>query len=123
SDTQRYRGLAPARRDRGPGHQLRPRRPRLDERHDLRRTEDRRLDRVERQERVSGRRHDADADRHGRSRVNELRDLYRHRQLIAALTARDLKARYRGSVLGFFWSLANPLLLLAVYTLVFTKFF
>jgi len=49
--------------------------------------------------------------------------LLRHRQLIAALTARDLKARYRGSILGYFWSLANPLLLLAVYTLVFTKFF
>jgi ABC-type polysaccharide/polyol phosphate export permease len=52
-----------------------------------------------------------------------LRTLYRHRQLIAALTARDLKARYRGSLLGFFWSLANPLLLLGVYTFVFTKFF
>jgi lipopolysaccharide transport system permease protein len=52
-----------------------------------------------------------------------MRALYRHRQLIAALTARDLKARYRGSLLGFFWSLANPLLLLGVYTLVFTKFF
>jgi len=50
-------------------------------------------------------------------------DLYRHRQLILALTARDLKARYRGSILGFFWSLANPLLLLGVYTLVFTRFF
>src|SRR5438477_8704151 len=49
--------------------------------------------------------------------------LYRNRQLIAALTARDLKARYRGSVLGFFWSLANPLLLLGVYTVVFTIFF
>src|SRR3954468_7752980 len=55
--------------------------------------------------------------------MNELKTLYRHRQLIAALTARDLKARYRGSILGFFWSLANPLLLLGVYTLVFTKFF
>ena len=55
--------------------------------------------------------------------MNELATLYRHRQLIAALTARDLKARYRGSILGYFWSLANPLLLLAVYTLVFTKFF
>ena len=54
---------------------------------------------------------------------SQLKALYRHRQLIAALTARDLKARYRGSVLGFFWSLANPLLLLGVYTLVFTKFF
>jgi lipopolysaccharide transport system permease protein len=55
--------------------------------------------------------------------VNDLRNLYRYRQLIAALTARDLKARYRGSLLGYFWSLANPLLMLAVYTLVFTKFF
>lgn len=52
--------------------------------------------------------------------MNELATLYRHRQLIGTLTARDLKARYRGSILGFFWSLANPLLLLGVYTLVFT---
>ena len=55
--------------------------------------------------------------------MNELATLYRYRQLLAALTARDLKARYRGSILGYFWSLANPLLLLAVYTLVFTIFF
>ena len=55
--------------------------------------------------------------------VNELRQLYRYRQLIATLTARDLKARYRGSILGYFWSLANPLLLLTVYTIVFTVFF
>jgi len=34
--------------------------------------------------------------------------------------ARELKARYRGSVLGFFWSFINPLLLLMVYTFVFT---
>src|SRR5436190_2704061 len=52
-----------------------------------------------------------------------MKTLFRHRQLIAALTARDLKARYRGSALGYFWSLANPLLLLGVYTLVFTVFF
>jgi len=55
--------------------------------------------------------------------MNELAILYRYRQLIAALTARDLKARYRGSILGFFWSLANPLLLLGVYSLVFAVFF
>jgi len=34
--------------------------------------------------------------------------------------ARELKARYRGSVLGVFWSFVNPLLLLLVYTFVFT---
>lgn len=55
--------------------------------------------------------------------MNELKTLYRYRQLIATLTARDLKARYRGSILGYFWSLANPLLLLTVYTIVFTVFF
>lgn len=47
------------------------------------------------------------------------RQLVRFRSLLATLTSRELKARYRGSVLGFLWSLANPLLLLAVYTLVF----
>lgn len=45
--------------------------------------------------------------------------LARFRGLLATLTARELKARYRGSVLGFFWSLVNPLLLLGVYSLVF----
>jgi lipopolysaccharide transport system permease protein len=46
--------------------------------------------------------------------------LLKYRPLIQALVARELKARYRGSVLGFFWSFINPLLLLLVYTFVFT---
>lgn len=49
--------------------------------------------------------------------------LFRFRGLLATLTARELKARYRGSVLGFLWSLANPLLLLAVYSFVFGVLF
>jgi lipopolysaccharide transport system permease protein len=57
------------------------------------------------------------------ARPSPFRDLIRARQLILTLTARDLKARYRGSILGYFWSLANPLLLLAVYTIVFTLIF
>lgn len=36
------------------------------------------------------------------------------------LVARELKARYRGTLLGYLWSLLNPLLLLVVYTVVFT---
>ena len=39
------------------------------------------------------------------------------------MTVREIKARYRGSVLGFLWSLANPLLLLAVYSFVFSLVF
>ncbi len=45
--------------------------------------------------------------------------LARYRGLIQSLVARELKARYRGSVLGFFWSFVNPLLLLSIYTFVF----
>jgi len=49
-----------------------------------------------------------------------LANLVRYRGLIQSLVARDLKARYRGSVLGFFWSFVNPLLLLLVYSFVFS---
>jgi ABC-type polysaccharide/polyol phosphate export permease len=49
--------------------------------------------------------------------------LYRFRGLLSTLVARELKARYRGSVLGFFWSLVTPLLLLGVYTFVFNYVF
>ncbi len=49
-----------------------------------------------------------------------LASLYRNRALVGVLVARDLKARYRGTFLGYLWSLLNPLLLLAVYTVVFT---
>ena len=51
---------------------------------------------------------------------HHLRALVKYRGLIQTLVTRDLKARYRGSVLGFFWSFFNPLLLMAVYTFVFT---
>jgi lipopolysaccharide transport system permease protein len=50
-----------------------------------------------------------------------LANLVRYRGLIQSLVARDLKARYRGSVLGFVWSFVNPLLLLLIYSFVFTR--
>ncbi len=46
--------------------------------------------------------------------------LFRYRGLIQSLVSRELKARYRGSFLGFFWSFVNPLLLLGIYTFVFS---
>jgi len=52
--------------------------------------------------------------------IGLLQVLYRYRALISSLVSRELKARYRGSVLGFLWSFINPLLLLLTYTLVFT---
>ena len=53
-------------------------------------------------------------------RVSVIRSLYRQRGLVGVLVVRDLKARYRGTFLGYLWSLLNPLLLLAVYAAVFT---
>lgn len=55
--------------------------------------------------------------------VESLSQILRFRSLLATLTVRELKARYRGSVLGFFWSLINPLLLLGVYGVVFGLIF
>ena len=51
---------------------------------------------------------------------SNLGSLLRYRGLIQSLVARELKARYRGSVLGFVWSFVNPLLLLSIYSFVFT---
>jgi lipopolysaccharide transport system permease protein len=51
--------------------------------------------------------------------LHNLARLLRYRGLIQSLVARELKARYRGSALGFFWSFINPLLLLLIYTFVF----
>lgn len=55
--------------------------------------------------------------------VDVSRQIVRFRGLLSTLVARELKARYRGSVLGFLWSLINPLLLLGVYTFVFSVIF
>ena len=46
--------------------------------------------------------------------------LYDYRELLKNLVLKDLKLKYRGSVFGFLWSLANPLLMTVVYTLAFT---
>src|ERR1044071_10188135 len=45
--------------------------------------------------------------------------IYSYRELLRNLVLKDLKLKYRDSVLGFLWSLANPLLLILVYSFVF----
>ena len=50
-------------------------------------------------------------------------NLWRHRELIQQMTKREVIGRYRGSVMGLLWSFANPLLLLAMYTIVFSVVF
>ena len=52
-----------------------------------------------------------------------LAELVSYRDLIVNLVVRDLKVRYKSSVLGFIWSLLNPLLMMLVFALVFTILF
>jgi lipopolysaccharide transport system permease protein len=49
--------------------------------------------------------------------------LWRHRDLIRASAKREVLGRYRGSVLGLLWSFFNPVLMLTVYTFVFSVVF
>lgn len=48
---------------------------------------------------------------------------WRNRQLIWQMTRREVAIRYRGSLLGLVWSFLNPLLMLLVYTFVFSVVF
>jgi ABC-type polysaccharide/polyol phosphate export permease len=48
-----------------------------------------------------------------------LRALWRYRDLVRNLVARDLRVKYKGSSIGFAWSLLHPLLVAAVYTFAF----
>jgi len=51
-----------------------------------------------------------------------LADLWRSRELITTLAERDLRVRYKQALLGFAWVLITPVLLMVVFTFVFTKF-
>src|SRR5215208_910265 len=55
--------------------------------------------------------------------VAMFKSLWHNRQLILQMTRRDIASRYRGSVIGLAWSFINPLLMLLVYTFVFSVVF
>lgn len=52
--------------------------------------------------------------------IRRLLELYHYRELVLNLVVRDLKVRYKNSLLGVLWSLLNPLAMMAVFTVVFT---
>lgn len=53
---------------------------------------------------------------------NSIRDVFRQREMLDLLVRRDLKAKYKDSALGFVWSLARPLMQLAIYYVVLGHF-
>ena len=52
--------------------------------------------------------------------MKTIRELYAYREMIISLVRKDLRGRYKGSVLGFLWTFINPLLQLIIYTVVFS---
>lgn len=56
---------------------------------------------------------------HERGLAERLAELWSYRHLVGNLVLRDLKVRYKNSVLGLVWSLAGPLLMMLVFTFVF----
>lgn len=50
-----------------------------------------------------------------------LKDIWNHRTLIWAFVKRDLKGRYIGSTIGFLWSVIQPLVMILIYAILFSK--
>lgn len=51
------------------------------------------------------------------------RSVWRHRELVAQMTRREVVGRYKGSAMGLAWSFFNPVFMLVVYTFVFSQIF
>ncbi|HWW54946.1 MAG TPA: hypothetical protein VNY84_14310, partial [Acidimicrobiales bacterium] len=52
-----------------------------------------------------------------------IREIIRYRELLVNLVRKELKVRYKNSVLGFVWTLVNPAITITVYWVIFTKVF
>ncbi|AEF86825.1 O-antigen export system permease protein RfbA [Treponema primitia ZAS-2] len=52
--------------------------------------------------------------------MNTLKEIYNYRYMLAGIIHRELRGRYKGSVLGFLWTFINPFLQFVVYTFVFS---
>lgn len=57
------------------------------------------------------------------SPIELFRSLVQNKDLLLTLIKREVLGRYRGSIIGIFWSFLTPLFMLAVYTLVFSQIF
>jgi lipopolysaccharide transport system permease protein len=52
--------------------------------------------------------------------MQSIREIYNYREMLRNLVKRDLRTRYKGSLLGFLWTFVNPLLQLVVFSAVFS---
>ena len=54
--------------------------------------------------------------------IEQLKTLFKYRELLSAIIIRDIKIRYKQSVLGVSWAILQPLSLMIIFTIVFSKF-
>jgi lipopolysaccharide transport system permease protein len=55
--------------------------------------------------------------------IKRIKELYEYRDLLITMAIKELKLQYRNSILGFFWSLLNPLLMMLIFTFVLGQIF
>ncbi|MCL2763718.1 MAG: ABC transporter permease [Treponema sp.] len=55
--------------------------------------------------------------------INRIKTFFKYRELFFQLVSRDIKNKYRKSVLGYFWSILNPLLTMLVMAIIFSQIF
>ncbi len=60
---------------------------------------------------------------HKLSLVADVREIAQYSHLLSNLVQRDLTVRYKRSILGFFWTMLNPLLLMIIFTIIFATIF
>lgn len=51
--------------------------------------------------------------------IEKIKEIYNYRHMLNTLVKQDIRGKYKGSFLGFLWTLLNPLLLLLIYSVVF----
>ena len=51
--------------------------------------------------------------------ISKIKEIYNYREMIVGLIKRELRGKYKASVLGFLWTFLNPLFQMIVYTIVF----
>lgn len=55
--------------------------------------------------------------------ISKIKEIYEYRDMIASMVRRDLRGRYKGSIIGFLWNFINPLCQIVVYYVVFSQIF
>lgn len=55
--------------------------------------------------------------------INKAKEIWAYRDMISSLVRRELRGKYKGSILGFLWTFINPLCQIIVYTIVFSMIF